>query len=48
MRLWHGGLVVSALDFRSGGQWFEPGLYHHVVSLDRKLSSILGCINEYR
>ena len=23
-----GGLVVSALDFRSGGRWFEPGLCH--------------------
>ena len=20
---WRGGLVVSALDFRSGGRWFE-------------------------
>ena len=32
----HIGLVVSALDFRSGGRWFEPGHCHHVVSLDNK------------
>ena len=32
--LW--GLEVSALDFRSGGRWFEPGHYHSVVSLDKK------------
>ena len=31
------GLVVSALDFRSGGQWFEPRLCRRVVSLDKKL-----------
>ena len=31
--LWRrGGLVVSALDFRSGGRWFEPGLCRRVVS----------------
>ena len=29
--------MVSAADFQSGGQWFEPGLLHHVVSLDKKL-----------
>ena len=27
-----GGLVVSALDFRSGDRWFEPGLCRRVVS----------------
>ena len=31
------GLVVSALDFRSGGWWFEPGLGRRVVSSDKKL-----------
>ena len=31
------GLVISALDFRSGGRWFEPGLCRRVVSLDKKL-----------
>ena len=29
--------MVSALDFQSGDQWFEPSLRHHVVSLDKKL-----------
>ena len=28
--------MVSALDFRSGGRWFEPGLCRRVVSLDKK------------
>ena len=32
-----GGLVVSALDFRSRGQWCEPGLCRRVVSLDKKI-----------
>ena len=32
-----GGLVVSVLDFRSGGRWFERSLCHRVVSLDKKL-----------
>ena len=31
----HGGLVISALDLRSGGRWFEPGLCRRVVSLDK-------------
>ena len=35
-----GGPVVSALDFLSGGWWFEPGLCRHVVSWDKKLYSI--------
>ena len=29
--------MVSALDFRSGGWWFEPGHCRRVVSLDKKL-----------
>ena len=29
--------MVSTLDFQSGGQWFKPGLYRHVVSLGKKL-----------
>ena len=33
--------MVSALDVRSGGQWFEPGLCHRVVSLDKKLKFII-------
>ena len=41
--LWsRGGLVVSALDFRSGGRCFEPGLCYRVVSLDKKLHSTLS------
>ena len=31
--------MVSALDFRSEGRWFEPGLCCRVVSLDNKLYS---------
>ena len=31
------GLVISPLDFRSGGQWFEPSLCRHVVAFDTKL-----------
>ena len=30
-----GGPVVSALDSRFRGWWFDPGLCHHVVSLDK-------------
>ena len=33
--------MVSELDFRSGGRWFEPGLCRRVVSLDKKLYSTL-------
>ena len=36
-----GGLVVSELDFRSRGRWFEPGHCRRVVSLDKKLYSTL-------
>ena len=32
-----GSLVVSPLDFHSGGCWFEPGLCRLAVSLDKKL-----------
>ena len=35
VRLWewrHNGLVVSMLDFQSGGLWFKPSLCHrHMV-----------------
>ena len=45
--LWRsGGLVVSALDFRSGGRWFEPGLCRRVVSLDKKLCSTLSLFTQ--
>ena len=37
----HGGVVVSALDFCSGGWWFEPGLCRHDVSIDKKIYSTL-------
>ena len=41
-----GGLVVSALDFRSGGRWFEPGHCRRVVSLDKKLYSTLSLFTQ--
>ena len=34
--------MVSALDFRSRGRWFEPGFCLRVVSLDKKLYSTLS------
>ena len=34
-------VLVCALDSRSGGRWFEPGLYRRVVSLTKKLYSSL-------
>ena len=34
--------MVSALDFRSGGRWFEPSLCRRVVSLDKKHYSTLS------
>ena len=40
------GLVVSALDFRSGGRWFEPGFSRRVVSLDKKLDSTLTLLTQ--
>ena len=41
-----GGLVVSALDFRSRGRWFEPGHCCRVVSLDKKLYSTLSLFTQ--
>ena len=38
----HGGLVVCTSDFQPGGWQFEPGLYHRVISLDKKLYSTLS------
>ena len=38
--------MVSALDFRSGGRWFEPGLCRRVVSLDKKLYSTLSLFTQ--
>ena len=34
--------MVSALDFRSRGRWFEPDHCRRVVSLDKKLYSTLS------
>ena len=34
--------MVSSLDFQPEGRWFEPGLCHCVVSLDKKLWSTLS------
>ena len=31
-----GGVVVSALEFRSEDRWFDPGFYRRVVYLDNK------------
>ena len=38
--------MVSASDFRSGGQWFEPGHCRRVVSLDKKLYSTLSLFTQ--
>ena len=38
--------MVSALDFRSGGRWFKPGYFRHVVSLDKKLYSTLSLFTQ--
>ena len=40
------GLVASALDFQSGGWWFEPSLCRRVVSLDKKLYSTLSLFTQ--
>ena len=40
------GLVVSTLDFRSRGRWFEPGHCCRVVSLDKKLYSSLSLFTQ--
>ena len=45
--LWRGGgLVVSALDFRSRGRGFEPGLCPRVVSSDKKLYFTLSLFTQ--
>ena len=45
--LWRrGGLVVSALDFRSRGRWFEPGHCRRAVSLDKNLYSTLSLFTQ--
>ena len=41
-----GGLVVSALDFRSRSRWFEPGHCRRVVSLDKKIYSTLSLFTQ--
>ena len=41
-----GGLVVSVLDFRSRGRWFEPVHCRPVVSLDKKLYSTLSLFTQ--
>ena len=38
--------MVSALDFRSGGGWFEPGLCCCVVFSEKKLYSILSLFTQ--
>ena len=38
--------MVSALDFRSDGRWFEPGLCRRVASLDKKLYSTLSLFTQ--
>ena len=38
--------MVSALDFRSRGRWFEPGLRRRVVSLDKKLYFTLSLFTQ--
>ena len=46
-QMWRrGGLVVSALDFRSGSRWFEPCLCRRVVSLDKKLYSTFSLFTQ--
>ena len=42
----HCGLVVSALDFQSGGRWFEPSLCRCVVSLDKKIYFTLSLFSQ--
>ena len=37
-----GGVVVSALDFRSEGEWFDAQPCHCVVSFDKKLYPTLS------
>ena len=48
----HGGVVVSTLDCRSEGGWFDSGPWHYVVSLDKKhyphCLPTPRCINGYQ
>ena len=37
-----GDLVISVSDFQPEGRWFEPGLYHRVVFLDKELCSTMS------
>ena len=38
--------MVSTLDFQCRGRWFEPGHCHRVVSLDKKLYSMLSLFTQ--
>ena len=38
--------MVSALDFRSRGRWFEPGFCRRIVSLGKKLYSTLTLFSQ--
>ena len=38
--------MVSALDFRSEGRWFTPGLCRRVVSLDKNHYSTLSLFTQ--
>ena len=38
--------MVSALEFRFGGRWFEPNLCRCAVSLDLKLYSTLSIFTQ--
>ena len=38
--------MVSALDFQTGGQWFEPSFCRRVVSLDKKLYFTLSLFTQ--
>ena len=38
--------MVSALDFRSRGRWFEPGHCRRVVFLDKKLYFTLSVFTQ--
>ena len=38
--------MVSGLDFRSKGRWFESGNCRRVVSLDKKLYSTLSLFTQ--
>ena len=40
--------VVSMSDFQPEGRWFKPGLWCCVVSLDKKLFSMLSLSQVYK